>query len=551
MNMQPFPTMKDVPRQGPNIKDATLRDFSGGLLDSEPEVVLESRYSAERVNFLLIDKYSLKLRYGTKRVATFTSAIVAAHYFGSRIIVVCANGTVHTVNDAGVTTVVWNTAIAALLPGAPLGWNTATHISFAEMNSTLQVVNNVNKPITIDGDYIASYLADPTSGSNVNTPIAKHIITVNNFAVMADDESAELYISSSGTTTVWVGDAAPNDATRFNLGSFVGAQSKTIVGLVAHSNLLYVLFLTSIVIVKLGIFDAAAVHRPEVVDVITEAGAISSKSAFSHPEGLVCFCVDGAFLITTSVFGKYERKPLFTNIRTRYMRNAATFDDAADASFVIHNSMQSTIFFFTTKTDDTPYTLAYTYGANLREGAWTEIAGWAFAGGTSTALKRVLFFQGTKLYQYGNNTFDDEDYLADYINDTAFAADGLGAPIPFVLESPWLDANSRLKVKRLQFVTGESTGNALFLLDIFVDKYYKRLDNSFDSAVSVDLVAGSGGGFGLPSEGYGGGRVFSDERYHKIPAKCKIFKYRISGSTRSGFVLTSLSFIYAIMGYKR
>lgn len=552
--MKPFGNLENIPPRGANIRDATLRDFSGGLVDNNSDAVMPSKFSTDRVNFLISDDVSLRLRFGTKLFSTVGASIVDGRYFGTRFIVVCTNGEVYSVNENGDVVVIWNAAIAAALPGSPTAWDATTHVDFTEMSGELIIHNNENKPLIVDSDYQVTYLNDPATGSNVNTPIAKHCTTVGDFCVFALEDDPELFISSSGTAKVWPGDGAPNNSTRFNLGSYVSSQSKKIIGIVGHNNLLHVFLATTIVIIKLGTYDSDGVHRPEVIDVISEAGVISHRTALSHPDGLLCFCTDGVYLITTNVFGKYDRKKVLESFSREYLRNIPTNDEQAEKAYIVHDSLQATIFFFCVNNAGGRYMLAYNYKRKLLDGCWTEIAGWNFTAGASSAQKRLFFFEGSKCFLYGNLANEGEEFHADYINDADYETPetiGEGVEIAFVLESPWMDANLRLRTKQIQYITGESVGNALFTLDIYVDKFYKRINGNLDPAGRLMLTAGSLGGYGLPSEGFGGGRRLSDERYHRMPIRCKIFKYRLHGSTKQEFILASLSFIYQLAGYTR
>ena len=546
-----FPKMQNQPQRAA-VTDVTLRDFSGGLKTSENETVLKSKYSVVLTNFTTSEEFSHTLRFGTKLFATAASAIIDIKYFASHLIVTLADGRVQKVTSAGVVTTIWSAAIAATLPGAPSGWSaSSTHINSTEMNGSLILMNDMDKPIIISQDLTVDYLQDLAASTNINTPIARHCTTVDQYCVCAVTDEPEVQISASGASGTWVGDSAPNDATVFSLGAHAPEKNKRIVALQSFKNKLFVFFVTSIVIVELGIYDADGNHTPKIVDTVSSIGVISHRSIFTNETDIVFNSTDGVFRARRATLSAvYETKPLTDDISPMLYKYLPKIGSNSGYSFVVQDKAKGKAFFFIRTQTDEMLILMLSYTADFRRVSLSIVEGWDFDGGCSTDLKRVFFYKGDKVYQYGNDTFEDEDYTVDYLGDSSVNA-GLGNAIAFDWETSWLDANQRLQTKQLINITGDSQGEADFTLDIFTDRRYKDSEGAYDPAASLLLRAGLVGGFGQPSEGFGGGRRFSDERFLGLPARFKLFKFRIHGSATKRLVVSTLSLIYRMGSYKR
>lgn len=548
--MDPFGKIFKITPRAMDVADATLRDFSGGLFDMTPGMVYPSRFSQERVNLITQPDDTLRLRYGSSCFFNNTQKVVGIHYFGTRLIFVLQNGVIGTIDADYNLSQIWNNTIAAALPGSPAGWGVTTNVTFVEMYGELAVHNNINKPVVIDLDYTTTYLADPTTGSNVNTPIAENCVVVNDYCVLSNSLNAEIDISAKSTMKVWVGDPAPNDSIKFNVGGYVSTETKKITALGAYNNLLFVFFTTTVVIIKLGTYDTNNIHRPEVVTVLYDCGAYNSNSVHSHTNGIVVCSMKGLYTINSNVFGKYEVKPLIEDIKIQLYPNLPQQNESSK-SFITYDRFMSTFYISLHKNDGTVVAFAYTHKGKLTEGTWTKLEAWVYDGACISTVGRIFTFQNKRIFKCGNGVFSGENYYRDKIHGEDVGPLVQGTEIPFTIESPWMDANTPLKTKMLQYITGDSIGDAQFTLDIFVDRLYKDVNGNLDPAVAIDYVAGSTGGYGRAADKFGGGRRFSDERYQRAPVKFKLFKYRITGQSDTEFVLTALSFIYATARYRR
>ena len=552
MNTSAFPNLKKARPRFNNITDATLRDFSGGLKVVESDVTLKSKYAVVLDNMFTNDDFSQTLRFGTKEFAdTGTGTVILETIFFANSIIAClTNGQIKAINSAGTVVTIWSTAIAAALPGAPAGWGTtATHIDSTEDSGSLIITNNVDKPIIISQGLTVDYLQDLATLTNINTPIGRHIVTVGDFTVMSfAGNDPEIAISSQNASGTWVGDAPPNNAITKKLGGFVQKGSGAIIGLHSFKNRLLVFFAEAVVIVELGIFDALGVHTPNIVDTIYNTGLISHRCFFVTDTDFVYLSKDGINAAKRNAFGvAFDSRLLSEDIQQLIYKNTPQIGSSSGYSFVVADKAKRKVFFFIRRADGQKFILALSHSPDLREVRWSTITGWDFDGGCATDLKRVFLFKTNKIYQYGNDIFPNEDYRADLIATTNVT----GNAITFDWEFPWIDTNSRAKTKNLIKINADTLGEADFNLSLFVDKYYKDIDDNYDPALTMLMRAGSVTGYGTPSVGYGGGRRMNDERFYGFPLLFKLLKMRIHGSTRSKLLITSITLLYSTGSYQR
>ena len=550
--MKAFNRLANIQPSRSTTSDVTLRDFSGGLKITEAGAVLNSRFCVDNENALVEEDFAMQLRFGTKLKREYVSNIIDALYFASHILTFHADGTVFAFNNVDAPFAIWNDAIAAALPGSPLGWAVGvTHIDHSEQDGKLIVHNDVDKPIIIDDDLVVDYLQDLATNTNINTPIGRHCTTVDKYHVVAFGDVPEIIISATGASGTYVGDPDPNDSLIYSLGAYAPTRNRRIVAVKAFKGLLFVFFATSIVIVRLGKISETGEHIPEVVDVLDSIGAISHRSIFTTEKDIVVYTRKGVYRIRRNSLGTaFEPVQLSSDIDPLLSKNLSQINSSADYSFAVQDRIGKKCFFFVRTEADAFFGIACSSDNEFKKNPWATIAGWDWDGGCDTENDRVFFFKGKKLFQYGNKSYADEDFGADFIDDMTINA-GEGSTLDFVWESSWLDANQRLKLKDILRVTGDSNGEADFILDIFVDNVYKDSEGNYDPAVSIEFRAGNVGGYGSPSEGFGGGRRFSDERYYGFPVRCKIFKFRVRGQAKKRLTIGSLSFIYKVGSYKR
>src|SRR4051812_44256630 len=147
-----------------SLKQSTARDFSGGLDLVDSEFNLASKFAVASTNVVHNVNGDLQVRWGTRQFShletTTTSYVVGMEYYFAYLIVVMSSGLVYAVNGSGVSTLIWNSSVAALLPGNPAGWSTTPRANFTQFLGDLIITNGIDKPIIIDNTLRVQYLQD-------------------------------------------------------------------------------------------------------------------------------------------------------------------------------------------------------------------------------------------------------------------------------------------------------------------------------------------------------------------------------------------------------
>lgn len=591
--LSPFNRRKFNVRPQPVIP-ATISDFSGGLNAVDNDVTMKTKFAKVLTNWQQDVDGSQAVRWGTgfryDVTGVVTGDIIGLEYFNDHLVVFTTTGQIAKITLDGTITAIWNSTIAGALSGSPSGWSTGLDvgtIDTTEFKGQLVVCNGVDKPLLIDTDMTVDYLQDLAVGTNVNTPIGQFCTTVANYVVIAGIASVpgSIYISSAGTSGVYLGDAAPNDGIAFALDTFVPQNSKTIIGLASFRNALFVFFDGAIVPVTLGEYDSAGNHTPIVQDNIIGHGVINFRTVTTTQNDLIMSDMLGVHAATQNSFGRFTTKPASALIEPVYLPSISFDADARSLCFSVYNKIEHRMMTFIPDGDGM-VCWVLTFEDGLKNPRWSRFTGLVFDCGCMSKRGRVFLATGTKIFQYGNGIFDDEDYTADLQNNTDgdwaastayvvgdyvtvddtsyvclsnhtsgsdFADDleleyweeYLGEEITFDWEMPWTAVNARTITKQLQYLQADTQGTAGFEIDVFIDNYYKDVDDEYDPAVSMQFVAGDSGGYGVPNaQNFGGGRRLRDERPWDMPASFKVMKMRLHGSTRERLRIITISIMY-------
>jgi hypothetical protein len=241
------------------------------------------------------------------------------------------------------------------------------------------------------------------------------------------------------------------------------------------------------------------------------------------------------------------------------------------------------------RTETTAYAL--TYNKNLKIKAWSRYKGWDFRAGCTTLYGRVfLAGQKGKIWRMGNR-FDPiyADYVGQYDaswanskpytvgqkikdGDTGesytceaahtshasgtFEQDRIrwpfnwkyykGTPIKFAFEFPWADFDKRDLTKIIKTINVDAKGIDHFKVQMFIDYYYKHKTTGIRTPqLSMDMVGGDEGAYGVLDQHYGTGRMAIRQRPLPYEARGKLFKFRVEGAT-----VEPLRFVAFIFGYK-
>lgn len=607
------PLLKPIRSKKPLLLDTTIRDFSGGLNVIDNDLNLSSKYAKVLKNMSRAVDGSVSIRYGYRLFAdlrtTFTTPdlpIINMFYYNTRLVAVASNGEIATITAAGAISRIWDSTIAAALPGAPSGWSTTDFASAAQFNGELVVCNGSDKPILISSTFTVTYLQDLGTSSNTNTPICKYVATHGRYLVMGGDpnNADRVHISNIDTSGTWAGDPAPNDATSIDLGSVVTAGNQYVTGVHSFRDKLIVGFNESLVVVSTNIYNSGGDHTPDFQDTVQLFGSVSHRAMQTLGDDILFADLVGVPSLNRTFFTGTIRPNRVSELVDPDIQSALdmlSFASLEDRVFAVYHQREGQYFLFVPDNDaigSTTETKCFVYTSipTLNVKAWSTFEDWNFSCAERSQQGRIFF--GDKdglIWVYGAredvisaDRVDDYEevwangtaYVADeLIRDTAtsetykclightsaaagtFAADRTANPtywelyegeeIAFDWELPWADFDDRMKTKTTKYIGFDTTGSATFTAQMFLDNKYLDGDGNYDPGLSMTFVGGESGGFGAGEQPYGGGRRAIDERLWAWPAKFKIAKLRLFGSTRKPLNVIAITLAYLKGGIRR
>lgn len=589
------------------LKDLTISDLGGGLDEVNSDIGMNARFQCILKNFTRTPSNGQRLRLGSKwfeDVGDVVSGdIVDMVYFSNAIVTPTDDGEVAAVDDDGTKVAIWNAVIAGALLGSPTGWSAGLNsIDFVPFKNKLIIHNGVDKPIIINSDLEAQYLADEGTGSNTNVPIGRYGCVVSNYHCVAGLPAAPttVYVTSRGTSGTFPGDPAPNDAISIDVGAYAPEGSPEIRGIAGFRSYLIVFFQGQALLIKLGIYDDAGNHTPDFQDTMPSLGLFGHRT-MAQVEGDLSFGgISGMGSAKRNLLsGLVDSTPLSDIVEQGMRRvfNILTDEQQLRNCFMIHDKLAHETIVYA------PDGTGYKYSANerLRYKAWSKVSGPAWIAGCTSSLDRVFYSDGSRIFLAGNYVFEGEDYHADRIMDrdanwntgtTYFVGDLIfdedteqvfecnvshisgansflqdrvdqtldpkwelyeGREIEMELESPWIEGRDPRSVKILKFISMVTKGTAEFTFKVWVDNLYKdeNGDVLHQPALSMDFIGNDAPGFGFDAGPYGGGRRSNDPRQFKYPAKFKTLKFGIVGMTRKPIEFQAVTFLYAQGNYKR
>lgn len=545
-------------KEGNVLLTTTVRDFAGGLNVVDTDLNMKPRYAKTLDNMERAMDGTLAVRPGTKLFVILnasgdTTDIVNVYYFNNYAITVQKSGRVCAIDGTGIITT------------KSTVWTATTFVSFTVFNSQLIICNGVNKPLVIEGNpnkanYMnCVYLIDLGSGTNVNTPIGSLVISHAQYTIVAGIPSAPstIYITARGTSGTFLGDPAPNDAIALDLGPRVSLGSSAVTGMVSYRDKLLVTFERGVLPINLGIYSSTTtpVHTPTDDGFIEEFGCLAHRSLISVG--------DDTFFNDNIGVNSIERIVLYNTLRPQRASNlidpliTALIQPLSNAQiaqyvFSVYDMRHKRYMLFVPVFAANGTTIVETVGFSytnipvMKIDAWARLRGWVWQAGCRTSLQNILFANANRLYSYD---FDDTTTNADFVGDANYAADGSGVPISFDWELPWADFNKRMNIKETAYIAFDTTGTASFTAEMYIDNIRTDATGADAPALSTDFVGGGSGGFGVGAYGdgpFGGGRPAGDERGLAWPARFRINKLRIVGSTKK-----ALKFVSITLAYKR
>jgi len=545
-----------------NLQISTVRSFEGGLNVTDTDLNMSPKYAKVLDNFERGTDGSQSLRPGTllltNQIAD-TSIIVNHTYFAGFIWTVQASGNICTVDGAG------NVIVRHRMPGDVVPWPAGvTFVDFTIFNSDLIIVNGRDKPLIVAGrvsdpNYlVVQYLVDRASGANVNVPIGRYVIAHGQYTIIAGipNEPSTIYISQTNTSGTWVGDAAPNDGIKMDLGPRISLGSATITGMVAYRDKLIVTFERGVLPLNLGVFTGSpAVHTPTDDGFVEEFGCLSHRSLvsvgddtfFNDNVGVNSINRVNQFNTLRPVRISHLIDPLITE-----MVGSLTASQITNYVFAVYDLRHFRYMLFVPRYEGglivETVCFSYTNIPTLKVQTWARLKGWIWQSACRTALQNIVFSRSNKLYTYDF----DADVGADRRNDPVVNG-GDGESITFDWELPWADFKHRMDIKYIKYIAFDAQGSAPFTCEAYVDNIvtYKGARTPM---LSMEFTGGDGVGYGAGPYGdtpYGGGRRTSDERTFGYNTKFKLLKLRITGSTKRRLRIVSISIAYLRGGIRR
>ena len=609
-------------RPASKLDSSTLRGFGGGWNTIDEDLSMKPSFQVSLINFHRTTSGAQAVRFGQDFVcdiqAVHNSPIIDGIYYNAWNVVVCADGFILKINEDGDDiSIIWHGFPAGTIADGPL----IQQVSFVPFKDTLIIHTGQTKPLEIKPDMTCTYLGDPVGG-NALTPIGKYGCVAANYHCVANiittkldppvtgpivvDQrfQTQIYISSKGTSGVFPGDADPNDSISIDVGAYAPEGAAAIRGIAGFRTYLLV-FLQNITLqVKLGEYDDSDNHTPRFPDTLPQFGLLGNRSIVTV-ENDIMFCgLSGLASAKRNLYSPDTMMSDFlsTAISPTYRKivGALTNEEQLTKSFATFDKLNNDFMLFMPEGK----VLCYTFNTRLKMHAWSEFEGMDWTAAWMSVLGRIYFTKGTKMFQGGNSTFDDENYYADRINDRdyvyapgrpSFVIGDLvydavsfevwecisthpgtpaitfaeerhihadkwvqyeGRAIEIELELPWIDGKDPLKLKQLRYVSIATKGDAEFMFDAYVDNLYKDVEGNIIHAPSVSMafIGNDAYGYGFDDGHFGMGRRSRDPRLFGVPVKFKSIKFKLWGATTKKLEIVNLSFLYArnrVSGYVR
>lgn len=518
--------------------------------------------------------------------------IVGCEYFLNKIVFVTNIGEVGILDAQMNSSIIFNDEISHTInpESQANGWGNTESVCFAVFNGILTLWNGKDKPLAVDlqKDIPCNYLYDEGTGSNANIPIAKYALAFNHYLIAAyiyDEEEEQYYTDrisisakdSIGTFYDPTGSDYSNDGVYLDLGKVISSNSQVIKGIARYRNKVAVSFDDVTVFGTLGNYveteDSSGItikeHVPNFEDVVSNHGCISNKTFATLRSELICLDYSGLPLFRSAALtAQIVPSRISEKIAPELYKNfVGLYENVIeDNIFSIINPKDNQYLLFIPKTN-TPfgtneyicyaYTLANGYTNSVLNGAWSKFTGWNFQCGCTSALNEVFLIDKTKVYLLGN--IDNQIY-ADFVDDPNYPAqnseDVSGKAISFEWEFPWTDFGTRAITKHTRYIQISSTGIAKFNLDMYLDYIYYDVNGNKNPQLSLSFVGGDSYGYGngLPVDNtdntlsgvqlYGAGRRSNSELLFAYPAKFKIAKLNINGSSKFKLDINSITIYY-------
>lgn len=586
------------------LKDATSRDFSGGLNVSDTELNLSSKFARVLENMKVGIDGSLQKRQGTRLHADFTTLtdydLVDIEYFFTRLITVDERGQVLTSDGQGNIARIWDSAIATATRAGLAIWASANQVRFEEFNGELYIANGADKPLLVTTAYVVDYAADKATGSNINVPVALIVKKFSQHLCWAD--GSMLFVSEKNAGGTYLGDVGTQFANNFDMKTYVVKGSTDIIGLTEFKGYLMVHFRECIVPVQ---FNEITTGTPPVSSlglnvapdsVLANYGAISSRTQQDIGDSTLSCDIVGVASVSLSKFTKVlapDRPSRLIDAILQTHINELSSDTLKLGAFSVYDRKQAAYLLFlpdetqTLQLNSTCYSYHYINSSNVSVTAWSYYTGWNWRGGCRSSEGNMFFIRNNDRTVFVVGNSETNPMHADFIGEQETFSDGTafddntgfgpvadindsGLPIKWAWELPWTDLKHRGLSKTLRYIMMDAEGDAEFNVKVFVDNmrtlrtggepfsdgtlfddatgWIPLSQEAFTYALSIDMTGKDRGGFGFDGYGnlYGGGNNASTQLLTEAPTKGKLLKLRFEGESVDDLKFVAITLFYQV-----
>lgn len=214
---------------------------------------------------------------------------VECRYFNNTVVLWTSAGEIISIDRLKNVNMLWNSAIANALPGAPIGWSYTTFVAQDIFGKELICSNGYDKPLSIDftrdtGSVL--YLVDAgNSFSNSKVPAFDACKSAFRYFSIHDTEPAtvptwvtSIRIAAKDTSMVYTDSPNPNDAVDIDMSKITASPEQTVRGFATIRDTLLVIQPSATTILRLGVYNTDGHHDPTPVDSMNGFGSNAPRS---------------------------------------------------------------------------------------------------------------------------------------------------------------------------------------------------------------------------------------------------------------------------------
>jgi hypothetical protein len=589
------------------LRDATSRDFRGGLDVADSELNLSSKFARVLDNMVVGLDGTLDVRQGTKLFTDLAKAgssypIVNMEFFYKYIISVTTRGEVYSTDGTGASKAIWTSAISGSYSPPRTIWQSALNVVFGQFDGELIIMNGVDKPLMVTNLLHCDYLADKGSGSNINVPIGGVCATFANHFFIASGYM--LNVSERNASGTWLGDVGAVYVNNFDMRPYVPYGDVEILGLYPFKGYLMVAFREVVIPIQIVEDSTATPPLNITVDgfsILNNYGAISARVGQDvGDEALLCD-IGGVSSVSLNAYTRAlspDRPSRFVDPILQPALASLSLDTLRDDVFSVFDRKLSAYALFvpdgSMATRSTSIGYVYRYVKSLSVEAWSLWKGNNWHCACRSSEGNVFFARPTdaKIFVKGDpkinpifadyvgeqETFTDDTIFSDGTGLTPVGSDVRysGIPIQFTWELPWADLRHRGLAKTLRYIVLDTEGDQEFTMNVFVDDKYIQAnvgenfsDGTFFTdgtgwmpfviapytpALKLNWIGRDAYGYGLQPYGnspYGGGNNTALRTLSLAPTKFNTMKLRFEGSVKGPLKFVAITLLYQMGTIRR